>query len=82
MTSGVWPPWKRLALALFDRCPTLVDRMLPTLAIEEQEKFLNDVEIAISMASDPNGSFLYPLSSEQELQIRKSISAFRQKIQP
>ncbi len=82
MTAGIWPPWKRLALALFDRCPDIVNRILPSLSREEQTKFLDDVEMALSMATGRHALFPYPLPSERKAQIRAAITRLRQEIRP
>lgn len=77
-TSGVWPPWKRLALALADRCPGLILSQLSQLSLTERIKFIADVELAINMASGPAAVMLYPLTNEQLRQIRSSLAKVQQ----
>lgn len=64
-TSGIWAPWKRLALALLDRCSNVVEQIVPCLPAAEQSKFLADAERGLAMANDPAGGFIYPLADQR-----------------
>lgn len=76
-TSGIWPPWKWLALALFDSCPDVVRRVLPTLSREKQNKFLSDVEFGLSMSAGPGAIMRYPLTDGARDRIRASVAEMR-----
>jgi len=76
-TSGIWPPWKRLALALFDRCQNAVEKVIPSLSEEKKNKFLYDVEFGISMSIGPTAAYSYPLTQERLHSIRSSIAKLK-----
>ena len=73
-TSGVWPPWKWLALALFDTCPDVIRRVLPTLSRGKQSKYLSDVESGLSQSAGPGAIMRYPLSGDARDRIRARLA--------
>ncbi len=74
-TSGVWPPWKWLALALFDRCRKAFDKTFSTLSVEKQYKLIQDLEWALRM-SETDGPLIYPMTIEK----RQALGADIQKL--
>jgi hypothetical protein len=76
-TAGVWPPWKGLALALFDRCRTAFDNTFETLSSEKQGKLIEDLEWAFRM-SEADGPLIYSINDKKRRALQADIQKLKE----